>query len=85
MVTFETRSQRQGHDLHAAAFAAGRIDEGQPGFRDAHGPQIQVAYLRDFQGNKIALFSSNPGATDKADSTSARNDQSVNLDSRSDV
>jgi catechol 2,3-dioxygenase-like lactoylglutathione lyase family enzyme len=31
-----------------------------PGFRAAYGPRFYVAYLRDPQGNKIALFSSNP-------------------------
>ena len=47
-------------DLHAAALAAGGADEGQPGFRANYGPQFYVGYLRDPQGNKIALFSSNP-------------------------
>ena len=28
--------------------------------RDAYGPTFYVCYLRDPQGNKIALFSSNP-------------------------
>jgi catechol 2,3-dioxygenase-like lactoylglutathione lyase family enzyme len=60
MVAFEARSQKQVRDLHAAALAAGGTDEGQPGFRDAYGPQFYVGYLRDPQGNKIALFSSNP-------------------------
>ncbi|WP_164659894.1 VOC family protein [Tropicibacter sp. Alg240-R139] len=60
MVAFEAQNQRQVRDLHAAALAAGGHDEGQPGFRDAYGPQFFVSYLRDPQGNKIALFSSNP-------------------------
>ncbi len=60
MVAFEARSQSQVRDLHAAAIAAGGFDEGQPGFRDAYGPRFYVGYLRDPQGNKIALFSSNP-------------------------
>ena len=60
MVAFEARSQSQVRDLHAAAIAAGGFDEGQPGFRDAYGPHFYVGYLRDPQGNKIALFSSNP-------------------------
>lgn len=45
---------------HAAALAAGGSDEGAPGFRAAYGPRFYVGYLRDPQGNKIALFSSNP-------------------------
>ena len=60
MTAFEARSQRQVRDLHAAALTAGGFDEGQPGFRAAYGPHFFVGYLRDPQGNKIALFSSNP-------------------------
>lgn len=60
MVAFEVRSQSQVRDLHAAAIAAGGFDEGQPGFRAAYGPHFYVGYLRDPQGNKIALFSDNP-------------------------
>jgi len=60
MIAFEARSQMQVRDLHAAALAAGGLDEGQPGFRASYGPDFYVGYLRDPQGNKIALFSSNP-------------------------
>jgi len=58
MVAFEARSQNQVRDLHAAALAAGGFDEGQPGFRASYRPHFYVGYLRDPQGNKIALFSS---------------------------
>ncbi|MEL6466500.1 MAG: VOC family protein [Pseudomonadota bacterium] len=60
MVAFEARSQQQVRDLHAAAVAAGGSDEGAPGFRASYGPNFYVAYLRDPQGNKIALYASNP-------------------------
>ena len=60
MVAFEARSQQMVRDLHAAALAAGGSDEGQPGFRASYGAQFYVGYLRDPQGNKVALFSSNP-------------------------
>ena len=60
MVAFEADTQAQVRQLHAAALDAGGRDEGQPGFRAAYGPRFYVAYLRDPQGNKIALFSSNP-------------------------
>ncbi len=60
MVAFEARDQAQVRALHAAALAAGGADEGQPGFRASYGPRFYVGYLRDPQGNKIALFSSNP-------------------------
>ena len=60
MVAFEAHNQAQVRELHAAALAAGGSDEGQPGFRASYGPRFYVGYLRDPQGNKIALFSSNP-------------------------
>lgn len=60
MVAFDAQTQAQVRALHAAALNAGGQDEGAPGFRDAYGPRFYVAYLRDPQGNKIALFSSNP-------------------------
>lgn len=60
MVAFEAQNQTQVRALHAAALLAGGSDEGAPGFRAAYGPRFYVGYLRDPQGNKIALFSSNP-------------------------
>jgi len=60
MVAFEARNQQQVRDLHAAALLAGGVDEGQPGFRAAYGPNFYVGYLRDPQGNKIAIFSCDP-------------------------
>ncbi|SFM51308.1 VOC family protein [Shimia aestuarii] len=60
MVAFEAQTQQQVRALHAAALAAGGTDEGGPGFRAEYGPRFYVGYLRDPQGNKIALFSSNP-------------------------
>ncbi|KJZ20429.1 VOC family protein [Loktanella sp. S4079] len=60
MVAFEAPSQQDVRGLHTAALQAGGTDEGQPGFRAAYGPRFFVGYLRDPQGNKIALFSSNP-------------------------
>ena len=67
MVAFEAQNQRQVRDLHAATLAAGGSDEGQPGFRDSYGPRFYVSYLRDPQGNKIALFSSNPNEPGRDD------------------
>ncbi|APX14205.1 VOC family protein [Tateyamaria omphalii] len=67
MVAFEARNQGQVRDLHAAALAAGGSDAGQPGFRAAYGPRFFVCYLRDPQGNKIALFSSDPNEPGRDD------------------
>lgn len=60
MIAFEVQNQQQVRELHAAALAAGGTDEGAPGFRAAYGPHFYVCYLRDPQGNKLALFSSDP-------------------------
>jgi catechol 2,3-dioxygenase-like lactoylglutathione lyase family enzyme len=60
MVAFEAKDQQQVRALHAAALNAGGADDGQPGFRNTYGANFFVGYLRDPQGNKIALFSSNP-------------------------
>lgn len=65
MVAFEAQNQTQVRALHAAALLAGGSDEGAPGFRAAYGPRFYVGYLRDPQGNKIALFSSNPNDPDR--------------------
>jgi len=67
MVAFEARGQQQVRDLHAAARAAGGADDGPPGFRPDYGPQFYVSYLRDPQGNKIALFASNPDEAGRDD------------------
>jgi catechol 2,3-dioxygenase-like lactoylglutathione lyase family enzyme len=60
MIAFEAKGQQQVRDCHAAALAVGGTDKGQPGFRDNYGADFYVGYLRDPDGNKIALFSSNP-------------------------
>lgn len=60
MIAFEAGTQSQVRSLHAAALAAGGINEGQPGFRPSYGAHFYVSYLRDPQGNKIALFCDNP-------------------------
>jgi catechol 2,3-dioxygenase-like lactoylglutathione lyase family enzyme len=60
MVAFQVPRQAMVRDLHAAALAAGGVDEGAPGFRTSYGPHFYVGYLRDPEGNKIALFSSDP-------------------------
>ena len=67
MVAFEATSQAQVRDLHAAAIKAGGTDEGQPGFRPDYGADFYVGYLRDPQGNKIALFSSDPNEPSRDD------------------
>lgn len=60
MVAFEAEDQAQVRALYAEAMKAGGRNEGQPGFRENYGARFFVCYMRDPQGNKIALFSSNP-------------------------
>ena len=67
MIAFEAVSQKQVRDLHSAALVAGGFDEGQPGFRPSDGSHFYVGYLRDPQGNKIALFSSDPNEPSRDD------------------
>ena len=67
MVAFQAQTQQQVRDLHAAALAAGGSDEGQPGFRAEYGANFYASDLRDPQGNKIALFSSNPNEPGRDD------------------
>ncbi|MEZ5888286.1 MAG: VOC family protein [Paracoccaceae bacterium] len=59
MVAFRVETQAKVRELHAAALAAGGRTEGAPGFRGAYGPYFYVGYLRDPQGNKIALYCNN--------------------------
>ena len=56
MVAFQVRTQAQVRTLHEAALAAGGRNEGAPGFRAEYSAHFYVGYLRDPQGNKIALF-----------------------------
>lgn len=56
MVAFECASQAQVQVCHAAGCAAGGADEGAPGFRAHYSPTFYVGYLRDPQGNKLALY-----------------------------
>lgn len=67
MVAFGVSRQALVRDLHAAALAAGGRDEGAPGFRAAYGPHFYVGYLRDPQGNKIALYCNNRNEPRRSD------------------
>ncbi|WP_103258743.1 VOC family protein [Tabrizicola aquatica] len=59
MIAFQVPTQALLRDLHAAALSAGGQDDGAPGFRAAYGAGFYVGYLRDPQGNKIALYCDN--------------------------
>ena len=59
MVAFAMKTQAMVRELHAAALAAGGQNDGIPGFRAAYSAHFYVGYLRDPQGNKIALYCNN--------------------------
>jgi catechol 2,3-dioxygenase-like lactoylglutathione lyase family enzyme len=56
MVAFQIPTQAMVRELHAAALASGGRNEGAPSFRAAYSAHFYVGYLRDPQGNKIALY-----------------------------
>jgi catechol 2,3-dioxygenase-like lactoylglutathione lyase family enzyme len=59
MMAFQVPTQAQVRELHNAALAFGGQTEGEPGFRKEYSANFYVGYLRDPDGNKIALFCNN--------------------------
>ena len=59
MIAFEVPSQKNVRSFHSSALKNGGMSEGEPGFRPSHGAHFYVEYLRDPDGNQIALFSKN--------------------------
>ena len=55
MVAFGAKSWRQVDDFHAAALAYGGTSEGPPGLRPQYNPDFYAAYVRDPDGNKLAV------------------------------
>ena len=55
MVAFSARSWKEVDDLHAAALANGGSSEGAPGLRPHYNPDFYAAYVRDLDGNKLAV------------------------------
>jgi catechol 2,3-dioxygenase-like lactoylglutathione lyase family enzyme len=55
MVAFRATSWQQVDDFHAAALAAGGTSEGPPGRRPQYNPDFYAAYVRDPDGNKLAV------------------------------
>jgi hypothetical protein len=48
-------SAAQVNAAHSAALRAGGVNEGEPGPRPLYGPDFYGAYVRDLDGNKLAL------------------------------
>lgn len=61
MVAFQVPTQAMVRELHTTALEAGGQNDGLPGFRASYSAHFYVCYLRDPQGNKIALFCNNRG------------------------
>jgi catechol 2,3-dioxygenase-like lactoylglutathione lyase family enzyme len=55
MVAFAARSWGQVDEFHAAALAHGGSSEGVPGLRPQYNADFYAAYVRDPDGNKLAV------------------------------
>ena len=55
MVALSARSWRQVNEFHAQALVAGGASEGPPGLRPQYNPDFYAAYVRDPDGNKLAV------------------------------
>ena len=55
MVAFGAKSWRQVDEFHAVALAHGGTSEGLPGIRPHYNPDFYAAYVRDPDGNKLAV------------------------------
>jgi catechol 2,3-dioxygenase-like lactoylglutathione lyase family enzyme len=55
MIAFQAKSWAQVNAFHAAALANGGTSEGEPGLRLQYNPDFYAAYVRDPDGNKLAV------------------------------
>ncbi len=55
MVALGARSWKQVDEFHAAALANGGTSEGSPGLRLQYNPDFYACYVRDPDGNKLAV------------------------------
>ncbi len=55
MVALWAKTWREVDAFHAAALAHGGTSEGDPGLRLAYNPDFYAAYVRDPDGNKLAV------------------------------
>ena len=56
MIGFTAATRAMVDAFYAAALANGGTSEGAPGLRDAYGPNMYLAYVRDPQGNKFSAI-----------------------------
>jgi catechol 2,3-dioxygenase-like lactoylglutathione lyase family enzyme len=55
MVALWAREWRQVDEFHAVAIANGGVSEGEPGLRLLYNPDFYACYVRDPDGNKLAV------------------------------
>jgi catechol 2,3-dioxygenase-like lactoylglutathione lyase family enzyme len=55
MVAVKANSWQQVNDFHAAAIRTGGTSEGEPGLRPQYNVDFYAAYVRDPDGNKLAV------------------------------
>jgi catechol 2,3-dioxygenase-like lactoylglutathione lyase family enzyme len=55
MVGLVSHTWREVEEFHAAALAHGGACEGPPGLRTEYNPDFYAAYVRDPDGNKLAI------------------------------
>jgi catechol 2,3-dioxygenase-like lactoylglutathione lyase family enzyme len=55
MIAFKAKSWQQVDAFHAAALANEGRSEGEPGLRTHYNPDFYAAYVRDPDGNKLAI------------------------------
>ncbi len=58
MIGFAAPSRAAVDAFHSAALSNGGSDEGAPGLREAYGPNMYLAYVRDPVGNKLSAICS---------------------------
>jgi predicted lactoylglutathione lyase len=59
MVALAAETRADVDAFHAAAIAAGAVDEGKPGLRSYHA-HFYAAYVCDLDGNKLSAVCENP-------------------------
>jgi catechol 2,3-dioxygenase-like lactoylglutathione lyase family enzyme len=60
MIGLTAPSRAAVDEFHKAALANGGSCEGPPGLREAYGPDMYLAYVRDPVGNKLSALCSKP-------------------------
>ena len=71
MVALRAKSWQEVDEFYSAALANGGTSEGSPGLRLKYNPDFYAAYVRDLDGNKLAVVCR--GFTERAEQ---RNDES---------